>query len=266
MDRDKMWVLRSGKVVEDALFHHALLLDSERLCHSFIIDMTNNDLVKQDVFTQIEWQEILEENRKPNPDLPKTLKAYMNGLNSDSFSSLRSKLYERHAWQVDYDHAAHSDFDWVHSTMLNMVRLLQSKNLAYNHLESWYNAHVWRFVDTVFDDNDDVTVVRGESSSKASTVRRNEGRQDVAVRQKMGARLDLVIRTKHADHSKNIELGGGECGKNHEDATGTKRLNEAKLKLPKSLKDMVNDILSVYPALKNDIETFGFATYGKSLE
>ena len=76
----------------------------------------------------------------------------------------------------------------------------------------------------------------------------------------MGARLDLVIRTKHADQSKNIELGGGECGKNYEDPTG--RLNETKPKLPKSLKDMFSDTLCVYPVLKNDVETFGKATYG----
>ena len=96
---------------------------------------------------------------------------------------------------------------------------------------------MWRFVDTVFEDNDGPKVVRqakekkykgwqqllngclkcrGKLSSKASTARRNKDRQDVAVRQKMGARLDLVKRPKHADHSKSIKLGGGECEKNYE--------------------------------------------------
>ena len=73
-----------------------------------------------------------------------------------------------------------------------------------------------------------------------------------------------MIRSKEVHHTKSLEFGGGECGKNHEEPSGTKRMIETKFKLPKCLKDMIQDILSIYPTKKNIVETFAIATYGKS--
>ena len=49
--------------------------------HSFILDMTDNHLVKDDVFTQEEWNEMFNTNKKSNAQLPDELKQYMNALN-----------------------------------------------------------------------------------------------------------------------------------------------------------------------------------------
>ncbi|ORX46083.1 hypothetical protein DM01DRAFT_1155084 [Hesseltinella vesiculosa] len=90
---------------------------------------------------------------------------------------------------------------------------MESNTLAASHLESWYNAHVWRFIDSAFDDLENIEVIRGESTRRASVERKNNDRLNTKCRQKLGRRLDLVIRTKHVEHAKDVEYGGGECGK-----------------------------------------------------
>ncbi|KAI7850776.1 hypothetical protein BDC45DRAFT_591332 [Circinella umbellata] len=92
----------------------------ESLEHSFILDMTDDHFLKNNVFAQEEWNEMFNKNKKSNTPLPNELKQYMNALNVTSFSKLRKKLYHIDDWKKNYNHSIHGDFDWVHVTMLNL--------------------------------------------------------------------------------------------------------------------------------------------------
>ncbi|KAI9244123.1 hypothetical protein BDA99DRAFT_544154 [Phascolomyces articulosus] len=250
MEENRMWRLSTGKIVEMALFN---------LSHYFILDTCDSRLVKENVFTIQELREISETNIKLTPDLPANIKSYLNCLKLDSFKSLRKELYEKQSWQVDYDHEISTDLDWIHISFLSLLRELQSGNLNVAHLESWYNTHIWKFIDSAFDSCKNLSIISILCS-------KNIDRVGTESRKKLGHRFDLVIRTKNPEHSKCLELGGGECGPSHQEPTDSKRLNESKYKLPIALQDMIDDILSVNHELKGDVETVGISTYGLSMD
>ncbi|ORX56260.1 hypothetical protein DM01DRAFT_1388497, partial [Hesseltinella vesiculosa] len=96
-------------------------------------------------------------------------------VNVTSTSDLRKAVLKTHPWDENYNKNIHGDLDWVRNSMYNLLRLYESDELEHPHLEQWFNIHVWlwRFFDTVFDTMKRIEVVRGESSSKASAVRKN---------------------------------------------------------------------------------------------
>lgn len=44
--------------------------------------------------------------------------------------------------------------------MYGLVREYEADNFSYDDLEGWYNVHVWRLFDTVFDRLENVDVSR----------------------------------------------------------------------------------------------------------
>src|SRR3954447_17282217 len=78
--------------------------------------------------------------------------------------------------------------------------------------------------------------IRSESSSRASSNRKNRNRTGSAIvkmkRKIMGRRGDLIIRKV------STEYGCSEAGKSFEGDNGTKLLHERGIKAPKMMKDM----------------------------
>jgi len=104
---------------------------------------------------------------------------------------------------------------------------------------------------------------RGESSSLASSLRKNEHRTIAAIdplkRKYIGRRGDVLIRKRLT------EYGCGEIGKIYEGTNGTKIIKERGLKLPKMLKDIFNNLASVVDFEEKKIrklETVGFICSG----
>ncbi|CAG8694677.1 27711_t:CDS:2, partial [Dentiscutata erythropus] len=143
------------------------------------------------------------------------------------------------------------------------VREIESGKLCGNNLESWYNIHIWNFVfDQAFGNVKTISVVRGESSGIASSLRKNRNRK-TGTRRRMGRRGDWILRSN--GKGDNDEFGVGEAGHSWKDKYGTKFLKESGTKLPKGLKDMIMKLMEKvkWNAAKYDkIETVGIVHAG----
>ncbi|CAJ0767527.1 947_t:CDS:2 [Entrophospora sp. SA101] len=82
----------------------------------------------------------------------------------------------------------------------------------------------------------DLEFEQGESTSIASASRKNKKRK-LGERRKLGCRNDFIIRS--INNGNKDEFGAGEVGKDWTDEFGAKFMQEAGLKLPKMLKDML---------------------------
>ncbi|CAJ0758394.1 16790_t:CDS:2 [Entrophospora sp. SA101] len=81
-----------------------------------------------------------------------------------------------------------------------------------------------------------IMILMGESTSIASASRKNKKRK-LGERRKLGCRNDFIIRS--INNGNKDEFGAGEVGKDWTDEFGAKFMQEAGLKLPKMLKDML---------------------------
>ncbi|KAI8336859.1 hypothetical protein EDC96DRAFT_450383 [Choanephora cucurbitarum] len=258
MNRDMMWQLQcSGRKVEEVLYMFGLTLKYEHLCHSFVLDPWDNTYQQAGVFTKEELDEIKSFKIKDLPSIPAKTLNYLNLYKqAKTTAEVRQMLLLKQSWDEKFDRKASHDLDWIRHSYYTLARELERGNLdSADNSETWLLAHIWTIVDRVFDDLE-VDVVRGESASLASSIRKNKNRipkgREKLERKKMGRRLDMILRMK------NMEVGGGEAGKEKAD-NDAKLLHERDLKLPKALKDMF-----VY--LKNeDIELAGILQYGTEI-
>ncbi|ORX61741.1 hypothetical protein DM01DRAFT_1332322 [Hesseltinella vesiculosa] len=272
MDDSKKWRLRSGKFVEDSLYAFGMSCSAEHLCHSFVVDPSDAIYTKHNIFTEDELTEIAASHCKPYPDIPLALRDFINQFNVTSTSDLRKAVLKTHPWDENYNKNIHGDLDWVRNSMYNLLRLYESDELEHPHLEQWFNIHVWRFFDTVFDTMKRIEVVRGESSSKASAVRKNlervVGSKERIAAKKRGRKCDLIVRHHAPDHQVPLEYGAGESGRVYDGPHGTKLLTESSLKLPKTLKDMLDHLVINNSIPQDDIhklEMVGYVTAGNDL-
>ncbi|KAF0436850.1 hypothetical protein F8M41_004651 [Gigaspora margarita] len=245
MEDDKKWRLSTGKIVEDALYDFASKCSHEHASHSFIIDPTDKLYVDNDVFTKEELKEIGAYKRRSLPEIPDDLFDYLMTFAKDTLHELRHAIDQPiKVIQGNFNPKKHHDYDWIRYVMHTIVQEYEVGSLRKNHLEQWYNMHLWcAIVDRCFADVDDLNLIRGESCSVASGIRKNVNRTmpevDKMERQKVGRKGDLVLRT-----SSDLEFGGREAGKTYKTDKGTKWLVESGLKLPKLLKDMLVQLAS----------------------
>ncbi|CAO3643695.1 unnamed protein product [Mucor fragilis] len=119
-----------------------------------------------------------------------------------------------------------------------------------NHLESWYQSHIWSMVENAIDTVNDIDAVTGESVSHASRKRKNANRHisslDIMDNMQYGHRLDMIFQQCTASHSEALEFGGSEAGiKDINDSGTTKYLHERMYRLPRALKDMLDGLYEV---------------------
>src|SRR5207248_8244324 len=70
----------------------------------------------------------------------------------------------------------HYDIDWVNFAMHAIIREYKSGSLKSDHLEQWYNIHLWESIlDQCFANIGNMEAIHGEFSSLASALRKNLG-------------------------------------------------------------------------------------------
>ncbi|CAB4414240.1 unnamed protein product [Rhizophagus irregularis] len=227
MAENKKWKLSSEKIVEDTMFRYGMKLNEESLIHSWILDLEDTRLKK--LFTKEEWNEIKVCNINKVPKIPEDLAEHM-------VSYAECTFYERNSSPLERD-----------------------------MLENWYNINIWSIIfDRCFEQLEVVTCIRGESSSIASSERKNKDR-NLDKRKKMGRRNDRTIRERNG----RCEFRLVEAAKKFEE-NSTKWLKES-FKTPKIMRDMLVQLMSV---VKNDdrakkLRTVGwlhFGLYAQTLE
>ncbi|KAG0188125.1 hypothetical protein DFQ28_005354 [Apophysomyces sp. BC1034] len=103
-------------------------------------------------------------------------------------------------------------------------------------LEQWYQANAWTSVtDEMLGDLPGVVCVLGESTSVASKERKRQ--QGKLHSGRMDSRTDMILRK--TGNGIVLEYGAEEDAANYDGNLGKKRMDEAELKLPKTLKDMM---------------------------
>lgn len=97
----------------------------------------------------------------------KSIQLYQNSCVTIStcLTNKRLQIYARPASPINfrnenYDKETNGDLDWTRNTVYNLLRLYESHELQFSHLGQWYNMHVWRFFDTVYDSIGQIEVVR----------------------------------------------------------------------------------------------------------
>ncbi|CAG8501792.1 11713_t:CDS:10 [Paraglomus brasilianum] len=154
-------------------------------------------------------------------------------------------------------------FDKKKSPLIPADLLKYLNGFRKDHLEAWIMLHIWTFIDKAFLDIDGMEITRGESCSYASSNRKNSQRTVPSTsplkRKAMGRRGDLIIRKGH------LEYGCSEAGKNFDGKNGTKIIKEGGLKMPKMLRDMLNDLCEAVEMQEckiRKLETIGFIIAG----
>ncbi|KAG1379485.1 hypothetical protein G6F61_004902 [Rhizopus arrhizus] len=265
MKKEDKWYLSSGKCVEDELYVFGMQCVEEHPSHSFIIDVSDKNLVKYNVFNDNELKEIESFNKKEVHRMPLALRDYLNSFNKTTATDIRREIFKSQDFDKNYSHELSSDFDWIRHSIYTLLRLYESDKLKKAHRESWYLSHVWQFIDSAFDNIKNIDVLSQECSSVSSSKRKNKDRSiggvEMRERKKVGYRCDMIFCENRIGHDESIEYGASEAGKLYDGDEGTKRLEEGSKKLPKCLKDMLDHLL-----LKKDdrskIQTIGFVHSG----
>ncbi|CAO3678706.1 unnamed protein product [Umbelopsis ramanniana] len=264
-DDAQKWALKSGRKVEDVLHKFASKSAHEHVAHSFIINPMDPTWERLNIFTREELDEISTYECRKLPVIPKDLAAFMNEFNLTDLQQLRTALWQQRDFDVVYEKTKSFDKDWVRSVVHNILMEIEFSQLSQEHLEVWYISRIWGGFDRCFVNLDAVNVIRGESASIASGLRKNENRVAASTtavkRQVMGHRADFLIRKLQTEYA------CGESGKRYHGEKDTKLLLERDLKLPKMMKDQ---LLQLFKVCDNDeriirkLSTVGILHYGLS--
>lgn len=115
-----------------------------------------------------------------------------------------------------------------------------------------------------FDKFEDLEAAIGEPMNIASQKRKNQKRTISGiiptVRKSMGHKCDNVFRTYQVKHSKGLEFGATEAKGNYDNSSD--HLKDALYKLPRTLKDMLDDLIETKPELTGSLLTVGFIHSG----
>ncbi|CAG8721891.1 9360_t:CDS:2, partial [Funneliformis mosseae] len=220
------------RVVEDVIYENISNFASEHLLHSFIIDV--DDPMITGIFFPAEIDEIKSTNVKEEQELSNKLYENLTRY-YDKKSVVEIKKIIREAnlgcSNFEIETLAYSIYSLIRQYERN------SSGFSLGHYENWYNVNIWGpVINRIYDDIPNIDIVRGESSSLASSDRKNHNCSEV--------------------------------GSHYEGQNATKWLNESGLKLPKMLRDMfVSLCKSVDWDLEkiNNVETVGYIHRGSVL-
>lgn len=150
MEENKKWYLSTGKCVEDELYCFGMQCSVEHQVHSFIVDTSDRNWIKYEIFTDNELSEISLYNQKQTPEMPKALRDYLNQFNKTTTGSIRQEIFKNMEMDKNFDPKQHFDYDWIRNTCYNLLMEFEAGSLKIPHNEEWFKAHVWNFNDTVF--------------------------------------------------------------------------------------------------------------------
>ncbi|KAG2175249.1 hypothetical protein INT44_007737 [Umbelopsis vinacea] len=250
MQEDRKWQLSTGKCVENELYKFAKKCTYDHPSLSFIIDPYDITYIQHGVFTENEIQEIKEYNAVVMDTLPKDLVDYLLLFDCRTSEELRKACFENQKWYYPFNRTEHFYHDWIRRTVDMLIAEFESGSLKKEHHENWYMIRIWSLIDRMFSDVEDLEAVRGESTSIASSTRKNQ---------------DRVVPSMNGS----AEYGCAEAGAKDEGMWGTKKLVEKGVKATKVLKDMLNDLCNLVDKEECHIRrlsTIGYIISGLSLE
>ncbi|KAI7853352.1 hypothetical protein BDC45DRAFT_442465 [Circinella umbellata] len=259
----------SGRYAENVLYQYGKGLENEHFCHSFVVDPWDKSYRVHDVFTDDEIAEIKSTSKKTLTQIPDELFTYLKLYKkATTFQQARDLLFTQQPWNLVKFNitttVTATATDSLRSSMYNIAHELEAGDIgSEERSESWLIGRIWSVVDRAFDNLLDVKVTRGEKTSTSSSTRKNRDQipqgRDGLKRNKMGRRLDMIIRRKR------FEVGGGEAGK-EQGSNDTKIMRERDLKLPKALKDMMSALVINFPSkVSSDIVITDILQYDKSI-
>ncbi|KAG1138233.1 hypothetical protein G6F37_013368 [Rhizopus arrhizus] len=123
MKKEDKWYLSSGKCVEDELYAFGMQCVEEHPSHSFIIDVSDKNLVKYNVFNDNELKEIESFNKKEVHRMPLALRDYLNSFNKTTATDIRREIFKSQDFDKNYSHELSSDFDWIRHSIYTLLRL-----------------------------------------------------------------------------------------------------------------------------------------------
>ncbi|KAG1455819.1 hypothetical protein G6F55_006853 [Rhizopus delemar] len=260
LDPNKRWRLSTGKYVENELFIFGLQCQEDHPSKSLIINPGDLSYVEYGVFTKEELDEILNFEEKKLSLPPLHVVKHMDKYNLKTAADIRSALKKNHTFEDNPD----KDIDWINYTVYGLLREYESGNMKKHHSEIWYQTHIWRMIEICFDKFEDLEAAIGESMSITSQKRKNQKRTISGmmpmVRKSMGHKCDSVFRTYQVKHSKGLEFGATEAKGNYDNSSD--HLKDALYKLPRTLKDMLDDLIETKPELRGSLQTVGFIHSG----
>ncbi|KAI9272829.1 hypothetical protein BDA99DRAFT_432745 [Phascolomyces articulosus] len=207
-------------------------------------------------FTSDEMKEIRNYQKPQLKPLPVELTEYL-----DKFRDKHDieKLIDVH--MHNRFHPSQVDLHWAEKTIGDILDLYFYHYEIDGKTEADLVHRLWGFIEKCYDESK-FYVISGEKVCVSSSNRINECRSVPGVtplsRKKTGTKVDILI--KHVDD----DFGIGEAGLNG-GTVSTKYVTEAGLKLPKSLKDVIWNLLK---KPTKDIQSFcipGFIIHGTEL-
>lgn len=119
-------------------------------------------------------------------------------------------------------------------------------------------------IEICFDKFEDLEAAIGESMSITNQRRKSQKRTISGmmpmVRKSMDHKCDSVFRTYQVKHSKGLEFGATEAKGNYDNSSD--HLKDVLYKLPRTLKDMLDDLIETKPELRGSLQTVGFIHSG----
>ncbi|KAG1444597.1 hypothetical protein G6F56_010237 [Rhizopus delemar] len=184
----------------------------------------------------------------------------MNKYSLKTATDIRSALKKNHTFEDKPD----KDIDQINCTVYGLLREYESGNMKKYQSEIWYQTHIWRMIEVCFDKFEDLEAAIGEPMSNTNQKTKNQkwtisGITPI-VRKKMGHKRDSIFRTYQVKHSKGLEFGATEAKGNYDNSPD--HIKDALYKLPRTLKDMLDDLIETKPELTGSLQTVGFIHSG----
>ncbi|KAI9488816.1 hypothetical protein BDB00DRAFT_846706 [Zychaea mexicana] len=248
------WQLSTGKIVEDTMHAFAKECLYEHSSLSLILDIS--DPCWKAHFTPAELVELRTYHKPELKPLPNELKEYL-----DKFSGVYdlNKLIDIH--MQNRFHPSQADLHWVEKTIGDILDLYYYSYDVDNKTEADLVRRLWGFIEKCYDESK-FYVISGEKVSVSSSNRMNEDRSvpgaTPLTRKKTGTKVDILIKHLYDD------FGVGEAGLSG-GAVSTKYITEASIKLPKSLKDVLWNLLKMATKDTQQLCVPGFIINGTEL-
>ncbi|KAI8138604.1 hypothetical protein BJV82DRAFT_717277 [Fennellomyces sp. T-0311] len=250
-----MWALPSGTTVEDIMIKCAREIPYEHPAHSFIFD--TQDSCWDGHFSEEDLNYIRTFNAPQLPNITDDeaivyLKLFEGKVSTTYDDIMRTLL------AGPYSEAESSNVAWLRHTIMTAMMNCRKKFTDKHFSETDIIIHIWSQIIYCFADTD-IDVNTGENESKATTTNKN-AKRTLSDRKNHGTRTDMRFKWKEA------ELGSTEVGRVDEGEYGTKEFKESTLKLPKTMRDMLVEMVKSHEDKKQHIQTFGFIMMGTAIK
>ncbi|KAI9467536.1 hypothetical protein BDB00DRAFT_777653, partial [Zychaea mexicana] len=216
------------------------------------------DAVWKDIFLPEDLNAIINFKKPMLPKLPANFEEYLLSYNGKK--DVKSLVARRR--EVDFDPFEAPELYWAHKAIVEASDLFVYNYLPFqDHSESDLIHQICEFVEKCFDGSS-LKVQSGERGSTASRERRNATRGSSTsstgqlARKCMGTRVDMRFS------SNGREYGCTEARLSN-DINSTKTIQEGRMKLPRTMKDMFVRLVAEAPSAIHNIKVGGFLISGK---